>query len=83
MTPQKRLQQLRAAEAHNSTSSYELSTKEKYEAFVAERNQSSGPPTPTYYELLQEVWYLRNRVKHLEQKNLEYSWQISGESMGR
>lgn len=83
MTPQKRLQQLAAAEAHNSDKGYKLGTKEGYEAFAAERNQSSGPLPPTYDELLQEVWYLRKRVKDLEQQVFEMGWQISGESMGR
>lgn len=83
MTPQKRLQQLAAAEAHSSDKGYSLGTKEGYEAAVAQRNQSSGSPPPSYEELLQEVWYLRRRVKTLEQQNLEYSWQLSGESMGR
>ena len=83
MTPQKRLQQLAAAEGHHEGGGYELGTQEAYETFVAQRNQSSGPPPPTYEELLQEVWYLRRRVKTLEQQNLEYSWQLYPESMGR
>jgi hypothetical protein len=124
MTPQKRLQQLAAAEAHHSDKGYKLGTKEGYEAFAAKRNessglavsagpvtpemlrpwtaserdalvqvlekhgiiqpaQSSGPPPPTYDELLQEVWYLRRRVKQLEKQVFEMGWQISGESMGR
>jgi hypothetical protein len=86
MTPQKRLEQLAAAEGHHSDKGYEISTQEAYEAFVAKRNELSGPsgsPTPSYEELLQEVWYLRRRVKHLEQQVFEMGWQISGESMGR
>lgn len=83
MTPQKRLQQLAAAEGHHEGGGYELGTPEAYEAFVAQRNQSSGPPPPTYEELLQEVWYLQRKVKRLEQQNLEYSWQLYPESMGR
>ena len=124
MTPQKRLQQLAAAEAHHDSKGYKLGTKEGYEAFVAQRNElsglavsagpitpemlrpwtdterealvkvlekhgiiqqaeSSGPPPPTYDELLQEVWYLRRRVKQLEKQVFEMGWQISGESMGR
>ena len=83
MTPQKRLQQLAAAEAHHDSKGYKLGTKEGYEAFAAKRNQSSGPPPPTYDELLQEVWYLRKRTKDLEQQVFEMGWQISGESMGR
>lgn len=38
---------------------------------------------PTHEELLQEVWYLRRRVKELERQNLNYSWQLHPESMGR
>lgn len=80
------LQQLAAAEGHHDSKGYELGTREGYEAFVAQRNQlrsTSGPPPPTYEELLQEVWYLRRRVKTLEKQVFEMGWQISGESMGR
>lgn len=77
------LQQLAAAEGHHDSKGYELGTREGYEAFVAKRNQLSGSPPPSYEELLQEVWYLRRRVKTLEQQNLEYSWQLNPESMGR
>jgi hypothetical protein len=83
MTPQKRLQQLAAAEAHHDSKGYSLGTREGYEAAVAERNQSSGPPPPTYEEALHELWYLRRRVKQLEKQVFEMGWQISGESMGR
>ena len=86
MTPQKRLQQLAAAEAHNNDKGYELGNQQDYEAFVAKRNQLTGPsgsPPPSYEELLQEVWYLRRRVKTLEQQVFEMGWQISGEAMGR
>jgi hypothetical protein len=75
-----------AAEAHHSDKGYSLGNQQDYEAFVAKRNQlsgPSGPPPPSYQELLQEVWYLRRRVKTLEQQNLEYSWQLYPESMGR
>lgn len=86
MTPQKRLQQLAAAEAHHSDKGYKLGTKEGYEAFAAKRNQLTGPsgsPPPSYEELLQEVWYLRRRVKTLEQQVFEMGWQLYPESMGR
>jgi hypothetical protein len=83
MTPQKRLQQLAAAEGHHEGGGYELGTREGYEAFAAKRNELSGSPPPNYEELLQEVWYLRRRVKTLERQNLEYSWQLNPESMGR
>lgn len=83
MTPQKRLQQLAAAEGHNKDKGYSLGNQQDYEAFVAKRNESSGPPPPTYEQLLQEVWFLRRRVKTLEQQVFEMGWQISGESMGR
>lgn len=86
MTPQTRLQQLAAAEGHNSDKSYELGNQQDYEAFVAKRNQLtglSGSPPPTYEELLQEVWYLRKRVKILEKQVFEMGWQLYPESMGR
>lgn len=86
MTPQKRLDQLAAAEGHNSDKGYALGTPEAFEAFVAQRNQlagPSGPPPPTYEEALHELWYLRRRVKTLERQVFEMGWQISGESMGR
>ena len=72
-----------AAEAHHSDKGYKLGTREGYNEFVAARNQLSGPPPPTYEELLQEVWYLRRQVKTLKQQVFEMGWQISGESMGR
>lgn len=77
------LEQLAAAEAHHDSKGYSIGTREAYEAAVAERNQPSGPLPPSYEELLQEVWFLRRRVKTLEQQNLEYSWQLYPESMGR
>lgn len=40
-------------------------------------------PELTHEELLQEVWYLRRRVKELERQNLNYSWQLNPEAMGR
>ena len=86
MTPQKRLEQLAAAEGHHEGGGYELGTQEAYAAFVAKRNKlsgPSGPPPPTYEEALHELWYLRRRVKQLEQQVFEMGWQISGESMGR
>lgn len=82
MTPQKRLQQLAQAEAHHDSKGYSLGTRKGYEAAVAKRNQSSGPPPPTYDELLQEVWFLRRRVKTLEQQVFEMGWQLHPESMG-
>lgn len=66
MTPQKRLQQLAAA---NRTQ--------------PEDEGMGFGPVPTHEQLLQEVWYLRRRVKQLEQQNLNYSWQLNPESMGR
>ena len=78
--------QLAAVEGHHSDKGYSLGTKEAYEAFVAQRNQlsgPSGPPPPTYEEALHELWYLRRRVKQLEKQVFEMGWQISGESMGR
>lgn len=71
MTPQKRLQQLAAAEAHHSDKGYQLGNQADYEAFVAKRNKLSGPsgsPTLTYEEMLHELWYLRRRVRQLEQQ---------------
>ena len=75
MTPQKRLQQLAAAEGHHEGGGYELGTPEAYEAFVAQRNQSSGPPPLTYEEMLHELWYLRRRVRQLEQEILNKSME--------
>ena len=72
MTPQKRLQQLAAAEGHHDSKGYELGNQQDYEAFVAQRNQSSGPPPPTYEEMLHELWYLRRRVRQLEKQLLNY-----------
>ena len=86
MTPQKRLDQLAAAEGHHEDKGYELGSQADYEAFVAKRNQftgPSGPPPPTYEEALHELWYLRRRIKQLEKQVFEMGWQISGESMGR
>lgn len=86
MTPQKRLEQLMAAEGHYEDKGYMLGSQQEYEAFVAKRNQftgPSGPPPPTYEEALHELWYLRRRVKQLEKQVFEMGWQISGESMGR
>ena len=40
----------------------------------AQRRQSSGPPPLTYEEMLHELWYLRRRVRQLEQ-------QISNQSL--
>ena len=78
--------QIRAAEGHHADKGYSLGTPEDYKAFVAKRNELSGPsgaPPPNYEELLHEVWYLRRRVKQLEKQVFEMGWQISGESMGR
>ena len=83
MTPQKRLDQIMAAEGHNNDKGYSLGNQPDYETFVAKRNKLSDQPQPTYEELLQEVWQLRRQVKILKQKVLEMGWQISGESMGR
>ena len=82
------LQQLAAAEGHHSDKGYELGTREGYEAFAKLRAdslaESLGLETPpTHEQLLQEVWYLRRRVKQLEKQVFEMGWQISGESMGR
>ena len=67
MTPQKRLDQIMAAEDHNNDKGYSLGNQQDYEAFVAKRNQPSDSPQPTYEELLQEVWQLRrhSRLKTL------------------
>jgi len=88
MTPEKRLQQLAAAEAHHDSKGYQLGTSEAYQAFSARRKRSLDKtlgfePVPTQEELLQEVWYLRRRVKELEKQVFEMGWQISGEAMGR
>lgn len=86
MQPQNNLTQLAAAEGHNNDKGYELGNQQDYEAFVAKRNELSGPsgaPPPNYEELLHEVWYLRRRVKQLEKQVFEMGWQISGEAMGR
>ena len=48
-----------------SDKGYMLGNQADYEAFVAKRNQSSGPPL-TYEEMLHELWYLRRRVRQLE-----------------
>lgn len=82
------LQQLAAAEGHHDSKGYELGTREGYEAFAKLRAdslaESLGLETPpTHEQLLQEVWYLRRRVKTLEKQVFEMGWQISGESMGR
>lgn len=80
------IQQLAAAEGHHEGNGYELSTKENYEVFAAQRNKLSGlsgPPPLTYEEAIHELWYLRRRVKQLERQVFEMGWQISGESMGR
>ena len=71
MTPQKRLDQLAAAEAHHSDKGYSLGNQADYEAAVAKRNQLSGPSGAlplTYEEMLHELWYLRRRVRQLEQE---------------
>ena len=50
--------QIRAAEGHHSDKGYMLGNQADYEAAVAKRNKlsdPSGPPPPTYEELLQEV----------------------------
>ena len=63
--------QLRAAEGHHSDKGYELGNQQDYEAFVAKRNQLTGPSGPaplTYEEMLHELWYLRRRVRQLEQQ---------------
>ena len=69
------LQQLAAAEGHHSDKGYELGTREGYEAAVAQRRQSSGPPPLTYEEMLHELWYLRRRVRQLEQEILNKSME--------
>ena len=72
-----RLEQLRAAEGHYEDKGYMLGNQADYEAFVAKRNQftgPSGPPPLTYEEMLHELWYLRRRVRQLEQ-------QISNQSL--
>jgi len=61
------LTQIIVAEGHHSSKGYELGNQADYKAFVAKRNQSSGPP-PTYEEMLHELWYLRRRVRQLEQQ---------------
>lgn len=67
------LTQIAAAEGHHSDKGYSLGTKEGYEAAMAQRNQSSGPPPLTYEEILHELWYLRRRVRQLEQEILNQS----------
>lgn len=88
MTPQKRLEQLAAAEGHNTDKGYQLSNQIAYEVAAKMRAESLAQtlglePPPTHEELLHEVWYLRRRVKQLEKQVFEMGWQISGESMGR
>ena len=80
-------QLLRAVEVH-SDKGYSIGTKEGYDEFAKQRAQSLAKtlglePVPTHEELLQEVWYLRRRVRELEKQNLNYSWQLNPESMGR
>ena len=75
MTPQQRLDQLAAAEGHHSDKGYMLGNQADYEAFVAKRNQSSGPPPLTYEEMLHELWYLRRRVRQLERQLQDQGWK--------
>ena len=82
------LQQLAAGTAHHCDKGYRVGTQEAYEAFATKRKQSleevlGFEPVPTHEQLLQEVWQLRRRVQELEKQNLNYSWQLYPESMGR
>lgn len=67
------LTQIIAAESYLSDKGYSLGTPEKYAAAVAQRNQLSGPPPLTYEEMLHELWYLKRRVRQLEQQVSEMS----------
>ena len=59
-----------------------LGNQKDYEAFVAKRNKLSGPPTLTQEEMLHELWYLRRRVKQLEQQLQDQSWQTNPDRQG-
>ena len=74
--------QIAAAEGHHSDKGYMLGSQADYEAFIAKRNQSSGPPPLTYEEMLHELWYLRRRVRQLEQQLNDASWQTNPDRQG-
>lgn len=79
------LTQIIAAEGHHSDKGYMLGSQAEYEAFVAKRNKLSGPSGPpplTYEEMLHELWYLRRRVKQLEQQLNDASWQTNPDQQG-
>jgi argonaute-like protein implicated in RNA metabolism and viral defense len=81
MTPQKRLEQLAAAEGHHSDKGYMLGSQADYEAFVAKRNRPQ-PKQLTQEEVLHELWYLRRRVRQLEQQLSDKSWQTNPDRQG-
>lgn len=81
MTPQKQLDQLAAAEGLHSDKGYQLGTQEGYDEFLAKRNKFRPPP-PTQEEMLHELWYLRRRVKQLENQLQDQSWQTNPDRMG-
>ena len=78
---QDQLTQILAAEGHHDSKGYQLGTQEGYNAFVAQRRRPQ-PKQPTQEEILHELWFLRRRVRQLEQQLSDQSWQTNPDRMG-